>query len=446
VLLTISFFVFINSTQGFVLKEILKVPVDSLGEYSGNLVFYDELLSIIAVVVWGILSDRIGKYFVFGSGLTFISASLFAYTFAINLYPQMLSLRLLFAVGGAACSAMMTAVLADIVIERDKGKFAGLVGLTSGLGALLGVFVFLRLPPTLGLQYSYFVVAGIALVSASLFLVVPLTAKISSGEELESGNDEEAEGGFVATQNKANPFQSAKAGILAAKNPNILLGYISSFLARGDSVSITLFIPLWVYKYYLEQGLCDSTNSLAVNELVQSCRPAYLRASVMSGVAQVFALFGAPLFGYLSDRMYRPATVLIASIFAGVGYFLLAFSGNPSNAINFVYLSFIGIGEIGLIVTSLGLVTHSSIPKDSRGSVAGIASFFGAFGILLCTRLGGYLFDNWWTGGPFFLLGIIHTIFLMLGIVVIAIEMKTHGGLNLESYRNMRDEFHHHLE
>jgi MFS family permease len=107
---------------------------------------------------------------------------------------------------------------------------------------------------------------------------------------------------------------------------------------------------------------------------------------------------------------------------------------------NFLYLFFIGFGEIGLIVTSLGLVTHSSIPQDSRGAVAGIASFFGALGIMFCTRFGGYLFD-WWSGAPFFLLGSIHALFLILGLFTIFIEANKNGGLTMESFRKMNEDF-----
>jgi hypothetical protein len=91
-------------------------------------------------------------------------------------------------------------------------------------------------------------------------------------------------------------FQLAKEGLTAAKDPKILLGYIGSFLARGDTIIITLFLPLWIYKAYIDNGTC-SAPSIEDPELKDVCRPAYLRASALSGLAQTFALVGAPIFG-----------------------------------------------------------------------------------------------------------------------------------------------------
>ena len=133
--------------------------------------------------------------------------------------------------------------------------------------------------------------------------------------------------------------------------------------------------------------------------------------------------------------------VLIASILAAVGYLLLSLSQSPNSNLNFLYLFLIGFGEIGLIVSSLGLVTHSSVPSHYRGSVAGFASFFGAAGILVCSKLGGYLFDNWYAGGAFMLLAIIHFIFIGIGFVIIIAEARKRGGLCLESLQDLHQSF-----
>jgi MFS family permease len=301
-LFTISFFVFINSTQSFVLKEFLNYPTERLGEATGKLVFYDELLSVLVVVSWGILSDHIGKYLVFSAGFAIISISLAIFTFAADLYPQLLLFRLLFALGGSACSAMMTAVLADIAFEGDRGKFSGLVGLTSGLGALVGVFGFLRLPTLLGLRNSYFIVAAISLISGILLLSSWVSLKKRQEAGVETLNEDSLSISSQSNRKKLQLIyfvQSFKKGIFAAKDTKILLGYFSSFLARSDSVSITLFIPLWIYKYYLENDLCGATFALDDPDIKTVCHEAYLRSSVLSGVTQVFALIGAPFFGIL---------------------------------------------------------------------------------------------------------------------------------------------------
>jgi MFS family permease len=208
-------------------------------------------------------------------------------------------------------------------------------------------------------------------------------------------------------------YHSTRDGILAAKDPQILLGYLASFLARSDSLSITLYVPLWVYKYYVEQGLCPDIPGA---EAKYFCREAYVKASILSGVTQVFALVGAPVFGYLLDKWNRYLVVFLASLLAGLGYFFFSFQSNPLAGINYIFLFLIGFGEIGLVVSSVTLITNSSIPNHARGSIAGIASFFGAAGILVSSKVGGLLFD-WYSGGPFLYLGLVH--FVMLGTFMI---------------------------
>jgi MFS family permease len=139
---TISLFVFLNATQGFVLSQIINIPSDRLGIYSGNLVFYDEIAAILTVSSWGLLSDVIGRFRVFSMGFILASLALLFFVRASAYSPDLILLRVLFAIGGSACSCMLSACLADLSSENDRGKFSGLLGFCSGLGAILGVSVF----------------------------------------------------------------------------------------------------------------------------------------------------------------------------------------------------------------------------------------------------------------------------------------------------------------
>ncbi len=48
-----------------------------------------------------------------------------AYPWPDTIFPGLLLLRLLFATGAAAASVMVTAVLADYIDDRHKGKVSG---------------------------------------------------------------------------------------------------------------------------------------------------------------------------------------------------------------------------------------------------------------------------------------------------------------------------------
>ncbi|KAJ3294858.1 hypothetical protein HK104_003230 [Borealophlyctis nickersoniae] len=448
----ICLFVFLNASQptffikGFVLGQVLNLPKTELGNAAGSLSFYDELLSLPLVWVWGLASDRIGRKSVYAGGFAFMALGLGLFTYAKNLYPELLLYRLIFAVGGAASSSMLTAVLADYAGEKDRGKLSGIVGLMSGAGALIALFVFLRLPTYLGdaprgLRITYLIVTAFSALFA-IIVFFGLDGKRSKSDDRRSGAsseqvlipDEERSGDSARVENvsrteKPALLQLAKDGFWAARDLRVLLGYVSSFLARGDTIIITGFLPLWIYKHSIDIGLCNVSDPNDP-DIKDSCYQAYRTASTLSGIAQTFALIGAPIFGYLLDRVYRPTIVLIAALTGLVGYLLLSITTDPTAEVMYLYVALIGLGEIGLVVGSLALVTANYVAPSVRGSVAGVCSLFGAVGILINTRLGGYLFDVWKPNAPFFVMFIAHAIACLIagGVVVMYLVRRSRGG------------------
>ena len=68
-----------------------------------------------------------------------------------------------------------------------------------------------------------------------------------------------------------------------------------------------------------------------------------------------------------------------------------------------------------------GLLEDEARAPNSRqhlkGSIAGVYSLAGGFGILLLTKLGGYLFDNTSSVAPFYMLSIFNAVLLIWGVV-----------------------------
>ena len=190
-----------------------------------------------------------------------MALALAVYTFANKIFPTLLLMRLLFALGGSASSAMLTATLSDFGNDNDRGKLAGLVGLCSGLGALVALLVLLPLPSKFhsireGLYVTYLVIAGVTF-AFSILLFFALR------HEKDRTNCDNQENNLHATdvtcqQDTIHLIDLMKNGFTAAvHNPNILVGYLSAFLARGDTIIITLFLPLWVYKSFIDSGKCS---------------------------------------------------------------------------------------------------------------------------------------------------------------------------------------------
>lgn len=116
---------------------------------------------LLTTNIWGTISDKFGRRVVYTCGFVIIGIGFGLYPLArtfpgkrvywcrvatdyLNLV--LLVFRMIFAVGAAACAAMLSAVLADYVVFVDRGKGSGLLGLSAGGGAVLGALVLLQVP------------------------------------------------------------------------------------------------------------------------------------------------------------------------------------------------------------------------------------------------------------------------------------------------------------
>jgi MFS family permease len=215
--------------------------------------------------------------------------------------------------------------------------------------------------------------------------------------------------------------------LLAFRNPFVMLAYLGGFVARGDSVIITLFLPLWVNAYYTEHNLCEHANpsSPLTDPTARQCNNAYRTAFMYSGIAQTCALVGAPLFGFVSSRFKhgKVAPLLVASIISALGYTSLFFVEPSQKSYMFPLMCLIGFGEIGMIVTSLCLITSNRLVKaEVRGSVSGTYSLMGVLGTLVSTKVGGLLFDAWDQSAPFLVMGMLSCVTMLWSVGVFGYE------------------------
>ncbi|TQS34238.1 hypothetical protein Golomagni_05386 [Golovinomyces magnicellulatus] len=112
-LFSISFLVFVNAASSFVITDLIGLK-HGVGDLVGTLGLVDELVALIACPFWGILSDRIGVRYVCVTGYVIVGLSLLIFVQAQNVYPQLLIIRALFSIGGAATSTMVTGILPAI--------------------------------------------------------------------------------------------------------------------------------------------------------------------------------------------------------------------------------------------------------------------------------------------------------------------------------------------
>ena len=389
----LALMVFVGVIQPFVLTSILEVPLDQQGKITGTLGFYNELTLLLFIPIFGVLSDKIGRKIVFAFGFVVVGVAILLYPSATSV-TELTVYRVIFALGAAAISAMFATVIADYVINRDRGKGTGLMGVANGLGAMVAAVVFLGLPAfftrrgyefVTGLELTFYVAAAIAIVSTVVILL-----------GLKGGS-------VVEKHEQKSVVTLTKEGIAAAKDPGVLLAYFAAFVSRGDLALVGSFLVLWLNKYGLESGLTE----------VEANKQAQLGFVIV----QSAALFGAPIIGILADRVNRVRAVAIAVGISAVGYSSLFLIENPLGGWMKIALILVGLGEVAGVIASQVLIAQQA-PKEIRGSVIGVFGFFGALGIMTAFTVGGYLFDAWTESAPFLLFGIFGTFVVAFALLV----------------------------
>ncbi|GAA5915350.1 hypothetical protein JCM6882_000227 [Rhodosporidiobolus microsporus] len=467
--LAISSLVFINSASPFVLSILLGVPSKHTGSLTSRLLLADELTALVCYLPGGVLSDRWGVKVVAVAGHAIVAVALVCYVQARS-FAWLVAARVLFAVGAGTLVTTMSAMLSSItasattcaapeppsssrcpyrptprsrtaegvvneetallgeaaVPEQETsrhpaaGRLAGLMGFASGMGALIAVFGFLRLPAlfsrvlfsrspssppsegdidALALIATFYTVALVALLE-SILLAFLLPAPPRRPTESAPTFGRVREG-------RAKKVGKAVAGLfegfrLAAGSGEVALGYLSSFASRAQAVIVTAYIPLLVNRYLSSHDLCDPT-TVASPSAATSCRRAYILSSILTGSIQLISLLLCPLIGYLSTcpvsffrrsspsssspsptscphstqprarpRNPQAATLTLSFLLGSLsflGFALLPHGGDPRSALSWLYVVGMGVAQAAGVVLSLALVTTgraSLAEKEAR--------------------------------------------------------------------------------
>ncbi len=142
---SIGIFTYATALQPYLLEVNIGVPPGERGVVSGNLQFWQEIVTLLFVGLFGAWSDRVGRRVVYIVGFLITGLAYAAYPFADDI-GQLLIYRLIYAVGIAALGGMLATVLADYPIDADRGKLTGISFFLNAVGALLFFAVLTRLP------------------------------------------------------------------------------------------------------------------------------------------------------------------------------------------------------------------------------------------------------------------------------------------------------------
>ena len=370
---------FVPGMQPYLLTEFLHIPESEQGLVTGQISLIGEIALLITVGFWGALSDKIGRKPILAAAFLFTAAACYFFPRS-ETFAELAFARILFSTGFAAYSCIVVVLIADYAQAGSRGKAMGVHGFANGIGALISVFVLLRMPKKLQDQGVDVLSAGVEVYTLVMWVCLAMVC-ISL-----IGLTEAREG----SSNKTERFlQILRKGLRAARDPIILLSYGAAFVSRGNLAVVGGFLTLWLVQH--------GTLTLGM-----TTADAFSRAGMIFGIVNTFTLFGAPLFGVLTDKLNQFKSLMLAMVCAILGYGGTFFVNDPFGVEMIVCAVFIGLGEVGCIVTSSVLIAQRS-PADIRGAVVSFFNMCGAFGIMVASIVGGYLFDAWHPTGPFVL-------------------------------------------
>ena len=397
---------FINFAQPYILTEHLGIPINEQGAVSGDLAFWSEVVMILLAGVMGAWSDTMGRRLVFAFGLAGVALSYVLYPLATS-YEELLSYRLIYAVGMAAIGAMTIAIMSEYPVNQSRGKLSASVGVLSTLGVMFVVAVLAPLPARFVVgeataieagRYTYWLTAGIAL--AGILIAWFGLSKLKTAQNTAISLMQRLRIGFTAGRN----------------NPRIALSYGAAFVGRTDLVVVVIFLSLWITHVALEQGM--------------STEEALIEAGIMFGLMQGAGLLFMPIMGFLVDRMNRVVAVALATGLALVGYLWLGLLDQPMGVQAYPAVIILGMGQASAILTAMALVGQE-VSETETGAVSGLFTLFGAIGILLATKIGGLLFDAWMPGAPFIITGLANGVVLIAALAMVGLGL--HRGVHSDA-------------
>jgi MFS family permease len=384
---SIGIFTYITALQPYLLQVNVGIPVEQRGAVSGNLQFWQEIITLLCVGLFGAWSDRVGRRIVYITGFLVTGLAYAAYPFADDV-GQLLIYRVIYAVGVAALGGMLATVLADYPVDADRGKLTGISFFLNAVGALIFFAVLTRLPEmyqgfgateTEAGRFAYLTIAAVCVLSALVMLGLKPGPPDQVTERL--------------------PLRILLAqGLAAGRKPRVALAYAASFAARADLVIVALFLSLWVQTAAIADGATAAEASS--------------RQGALFGIVQGCAMLWAPVFGWMADKLDRVTLVIIATVLSIVGYGWMGFTPDPAiGGAAFGAAAMLGVGQASGILASQVLIAQEA-PRAIRGAVIGMVGFFGALGILAISKIGGITFDEWRPGSPFIIMAAANVLLL----------------------------------
>jgi MFS family permease len=228
---TLMTFIFVSVE---VLQPILfsdRFPSKDPGRQNANVLIADIVTKLLFAPFFGVMNDRFGRQYVLIYGIVMASLALFLMPFCSTLYPEYLLCRILYAHGAIAIATIP--LLADYIKQCSKGRVSSINVVGASFGAIISSSLITNsFQEHLSISSQYYIVSGSYFVLASLYTFFLKRGVYFIDEAKDS-------------LERRDCIKMFKVGMRQARCPWILMGYVTNFLSRADSILLTLFLVLW---------------------------------------------------------------------------------------------------------------------------------------------------------------------------------------------------------
>jgi MFS family permease len=398
---------YIALMQPFVYSDVLHIPAKAQGRIGGTLAAVEQTMLLLFISLAGALADRWGRKTMLLLALTGFTISAFLFPLLISV-PALFLLRAFLGLAKNGHTAGGPTKMFDYPDNDSRGKFMALTMIFLNLSSLLLVqLIGARLltwlhaagltPHNAGVT-AFWILAAVGVLG---ILICAFGLKPDHHFRPPPGKTRGLKGflnGFVEVYR------------YAMTNPAFALIMITGFVIRTDQTVLLTFLSLWV----VHSGGMDMATSIKT-------------AGLLGLLQQGAFLIVPPLFGYFLDRTNRRLMYTGAMGFAGLALISTVFVHNVTSWPIFVVMGLIGLGESAQTITQQAFFGQEA-PPHLRGTAYGVFAFTGTFSVVIISFVSGQLFDKVGPTAPFILAGVLHLVFLAMGLAF----MKLRGARFLE--------------
>lgn len=331
-----------------IIIPVLPFYAEELGATPAQLGFLMAVYSFMQFVfapMWGKISDRIGRRPVIMVGIFGLSLSFFILALSTEIW-MLFAARIIGGILSAANMPTITAYVADITSEEDRGKGMGIIGAATGLGfifgpAIGGVFTKIDL-------HAPFYIAGTVSFVTLIFVFLILKESLHLAPH---------------RQNKRTTLTLGKV----IGGPTALLYFLQFFI----SVSLSGLEATFAYFAAVRAGLDAVT--LGYIFMIMGFASAAVQGSM----------------GKLTKKHGEGTIIRAGIIVSGIGFGLILLTESFTTAAIFLAIFGVGNGVIRPSVSSL--LTKRS--KMGYGVATGYLSSFDSLGRIVGPILGGLLYS-----------------------------------------------------